>query len=77
MLTHEKKLKNKPSIDQIIQSTLNYVVIRMTEIDRIDRSFLYQAFREWIINSGDDTKNQDILCLRYLKNEKKESQLNQ
>ena len=43
----------------------------MTEIDRIDRSVLYQEFKEWIVNSGQSDQNQEILCLRYLKNDRK------
>tara|TARA_B100000945_G_C20147915_1_gene487098 strand:+ start:555 stop:692 length:138 start_codon:yes stop_codon:yes gene_type:complete len=43
----------------------------MTEIDRIDRSVLYQEFKEWIVNSGESEQSQEILCLRYLKNDKK------
>tara|TARA_B100000579_G_scaffold269772_1_gene222722 strand:+ start:917 stop:1045 length:129 start_codon:yes stop_codon:yes gene_type:complete len=42
----------------------------MTEINKIDRAVLYQEFEEWIINSGEDEQNQEILCLRYLKNDK-------
>jgi len=42
----------------------------MTEINRIDRSVLYQEFREWILNSGEDDNNQEILCLRYLKSDR-------
>ena len=43
----------------------------MTEINRIDRSVLYQEFKEWIVNSGENEESQEILCLRYLKNDKK------
>ena len=43
----------------------------MTEINRIDRSVLYQEFKEWILKSGVDDCNQEILCLRYLKNDRK------
>jgi len=43
----------------------------MTEINRIDRSVLYQEFKEWIVNSGENEKSQEILCLRYLKNDSK------
>ena len=42
----------------------------MTEINRSDRSVLYQEFKEWIVNSGEKDKHQEILCLRYLKNDK-------
>ena len=66
-----RKLKNQPSIEEIISVTLNCTLIRMTEINRIDRSALYQEFKEWIINSGDHERNQEILCLRYLKNDRK------
>ncbi len=44
----------------------------MTEINRIDRSVLYQEFKEWIVNSGENEESQEILCLRYLKNEKED-----
>ena len=43
----------------------------MTEINRIDRSVLYQEFKEWIVNSGENEESQEILCLRYLKDDKK------
>ena len=43
----------------------------MTEINPIDRSVLYQEFKEWILKSGVDESNQEILCLRYLKNDRK------
>ncbi len=67
----EPKLKNKPSIEEIISVTLSCTLIRMTEINKIDRSFLYQEFKEWIINSGENDESQEILCLRYLKNDRK------
>ena len=65
------KLKNSPSVEEIVSVTLNCVLIRMTEINLIDRSVLYQEFKEWILNSGDDGKKHEILCLRYLKNDRK------
>ena len=65
------KLKNSPSIEEIVSVTLNCTLIRMTEINRIDRSVLYQEFKEWILNSGDNEETQEILCLRYLKNDSK------
>ncbi|WP_257473403.1 hypothetical protein [Prochlorococcus marinus] len=43
----------------------------MTEIDRIDRSVLYQEFKEWIVNSNEKDQSQEILCLKYLKNDRK------
>ena len=43
----------------------------MTEINRIDRSVLYQEFKEWIESSGDQEEEQEILCLKYLKNNNK------
>ena len=42
----------------------------MTELNTTDRSVLYQEFKEWINHSGEDNQNQEILCLRYLKNDK-------
>ena len=42
----------------------------MTEINKIDRSVLYQEFKEWILNSGENEEDQEILCLRYLKNDR-------
>ena len=65
------KLKNTPSIEEIISVTLSCTLIRMTEVNRIDRSVLYQEFKEWIVNSRGDNQNQEILCLRYLKNDQK------
>ena len=56
---------------EIISVTLNCILIRMTEINRIDRSVLYQEFKEWIVNSGENEESQEILCLRYLKNDRK------
>tara|TARA_B100000965_G_C19482518_1_gene709218 strand:- start:404 stop:604 length:201 start_codon:yes stop_codon:yes gene_type:complete len=64
-------LKKEPSLEEIISVTLNCVLIRMTELNRIERSVLYQEFKEWIVNSGENDKNQEILCLRYIKNDKK------
>jgi len=64
-------LKNNPSIEEIISVTLNCTLIRMTEINRIDRSVLYQEFKEWIVNSGENEESQEILCLRYLKDDRK------
>ena len=66
-----QKLKNNPSIEEIVSVTLSCTLIRMTEINRIDRSVLYQEFKEWIVNSEEAHKKQEILCLRYLKNDKK------
>tara|TARA_Y100001968_G_C19118852_1_gene600961 strand:+ start:560 stop:688 length:129 start_codon:yes stop_codon:yes gene_type:complete len=39
----------------------------MTAINKIDRSVLYEEFKEWIVNSGDNNQNQEILCLKYKK----------
>ena len=64
-------MKNSPSIEEIISVTLSCTLIRMTEINRIDRSVLYQEFKEWIVNSGENNQNQEILCMRYLKNDGK------
>ena len=63
------KLKNTPSVEEIISVTLNCILIRMTEVNKTDRSVLYQEFKEWIVSSGDSNQNQEILCLRYLKND--------
>ncbi|WP_413391373.1 hypothetical protein [Prochlorococcus marinus] len=65
-----QKLKNNPSIEEIVSVTLSCTLIRMTEINRIDRSVLYQEFKEWIVNSGESEESQEILCLRYLKNDR-------
>jgi hypothetical protein len=64
-------LKNNPSIEEIVSVTLSCTLIRMTEINKIDRSVLYQEFKEWIVNSRKDEEIQEILCLRYLKNDRK------
>ena len=64
-------MKSDPSVEEIISVTLNCILIRMTEINRIDRSVLYQEFKEWIVNSGEIDQTHEILCLRYLKNDKK------
>ena len=64
-------MKSNPSIEQIISVTLSCTLIRMTEINRIDRSVLYQEFKEWIVNSGENEESQEILCLRYLKDDRK------
>ena len=60
-----------PSIEEIISKTLSCILIRMTQINRIDRSVLYQEFKEWIVNSGDSKNDQEVLCLKYLKNDRK------
>ncbi len=67
----KQQLKNNPSVEEIISVTLSCTLIRMTELNRIDRSVLYQEFKEWIVNSGKNEQNQEILCLRYLKNDRK------
>ena len=66
-----KKLKNNPTFEEIISVTFNSILIRMTEINRIDRSVLYQEFKEWIINSDENDQGQEILCLRYLQNDER------
>ena len=63
--------KKGPSIEEIVSVTLSCTLIRMTEINKIDRSVLYQEFKEWILNSGENEESQEILCLRYLKNDRK------
>ncbi len=63
-------MKNNPTIEEIIAITLSCTLIRMTEINIIDRSVLYQEFKEWIVNSGENEMTQEILCLRYLKNDR-------
>jgi len=70
-LDPKQKLKNNPSIEEIVSVTLSCTLIRMTEINRIDRSVLYQEFKEWIVNSGKNEESQEILYLRYLKNDRK------
>ena len=67
----ELKLKNNPSVEDIISVTLSCTLIRMTEINSVDRSVLYQEFKEWFVNSGENKKSHEVLCLRYLKNDKK------
>ena len=64
-------MKSNPSVEEIISVTLNCILIRMTEINKIDRAVLYQEFKEWIVNSGDSDHNQEILCIKYLKNDRK------
>tara|TARA_Y100001968_G_scaffold130924_1_gene119501 strand:- start:207 stop:419 length:213 start_codon:yes stop_codon:yes gene_type:complete len=65
------KLKNDLSLEEVISVTLNCMLIRMTEINKTDRSVLYQEFKEWIESSGKNEHTQEILCLRYLKNDRK------
>ena len=62
-------MKNSRSVEEIISVTLNCILIRMTELNSIDRSVLYQEFKEWILNSGKNEQGQEILCLKYLKND--------
>ena len=64
-------MKNSPSIEEIVSATLSCTLIRMTEINKIDRSVLYQEFKEWILNYGENVESQEVLCLRYLKNDRK------
>ena len=64
-------MKTNPTVEEIISVTLNCILIRMTEINRVDRSVLYQEFKEWITNSDDNDKDQEILCIRYLQNDEK------
>ena len=64
-------MKNDHSLEEVISVTLNCMLIRMTEISKVDRSVIYQEFKEWIESSGKNERNQEILCLRYLRNDKK------
>ena len=64
-------MKDNPSVEEIISVTLSSTLIRMTEINKKDRAFLYQEFKEWILNSGKNDQSQEILCMRYLKDDKK------
>tara|TARA_B100001250_G_scaffold140198_1_gene120062 strand:- start:53 stop:178 length:126 start_codon:yes stop_codon:yes gene_type:complete len=41
----------------------------MTQINKIDRSVLYQEFKEWILNNGENEESQEIIGMRYLKND--------
>ena len=43
----------------------------MTELNCQDRAVLYQEFKEWIVNAGEAQQSQDVLCLRYLNNDRK------
>ncbi len=43
----------------------------MTELNRIDRAVLYQEFKEWIMKSEENDQKQEILCLKYLKDDRK------
>ena len=52
----KEKLKNSPSIEEIVSVTLSCTLIRMTEINKIDISVIYQEFKEWIINSAKNVK---------------------
>jgi len=65
------KLKSNPSVEEIISVTLSCILIRMTEVNITDRSVLYQEFKEWIVNSGENKQSQEVLCLRYLNNDRK------
>ena len=64
-------MKKEASVEEIISVNLNCILIRMTEINRVDRSVLYQEFEEWIFKSSGKDNDQNILCLRYLNNDKK------
>ena len=46
-------MKSDPSVEEIITVTLNCILIRMTEINIIDISVIYQEFKESIINSAE------------------------
>ena len=64
-------MHNEPSVEEIISLTINCVLIRMTEINNVDRAILYQEFKEWLIHSDEKDFNQEVLCLKLLKNDKK------
>ena len=64
-------MRNNPPVEEIITMTINSVLIRMTEINKHYRYSLYKEFKEWILNSGETSINQDVLCLRYLKNHRR------
>ena len=63
-------MKSEPSVEEIISVTLNCILIRMTDLNRIERSVLYQEFKEWINDYSENDKCQEILCVRYLKNDR-------
>ena len=50
-------MKSDPSVQEIIKVILNCILIRMTEINIIDISVIYQEFKESIINSAEKDKN--------------------
>ena len=64
-------MENETSLEETISVTLNCILIRMTEINREDRAVLYQEFKEWIVNAEGNNQIQEIMCLRYLKNDRK------
>ena len=55
----------------MLKKLFQLVLMRMTKINSLDRSALYQEFKEWIEDSGKNDQIQEILCLRYLRNDKK------
>ena len=59
-------MNNDSYLEGIISVSLNCVLIRMTKIKNLNRSFLFQEFKESIINSGEKDLSQEILCLKYL-----------
>ncbi len=63
-------MKNKDYVKKSISITLNCILIRMTDLNRIDRSVLYQEFKEWINDYSGNDKCQEILCVRYFKNDR-------
>ena len=65
------KLKNNPSIKEFISVNLSWNLIQMTKIKRIDRSVLYQEFKGWILNFGENEHDLEIPCLRYLNKDRK------
>ena len=63
-------MKKEPSIEEIISITINCILIRITEINKIERSVLYEEFKEWIKNPSEKDQEHEVMYLRYLKNDR-------
>ncbi len=63
-------MKSDLTVEEIISVTINTILIKMSEIKRVDRSVLYPEFKELIIKSEEIDQSQEVLCLRYFKNDR-------
>ena len=65
-------------LEKTLKNSYDYALHRMDVLCKLgtiedieDADSIRQEFKEWIVNSGENEKSEEILCLRYLKNDRK------